>query len=78
MSCFSSYRVHFTYLNNFFFSCYVNGWNKFGSEVENAEYISISSKVFLGFISPNRSYNDHIALKFLNRLRLKLSHLRET
>ena len=72
---------HTNYFTNTFFPYCVSEWNKLGKELRNATSISSFKKSLLVFIRPKSHpvYNivDPIGLKFLSRLRLNLSHLRE-
>ena len=72
------YRANTNYFKNSFSP---NEWNKLGCEIRNSKSISIFKKSLLGFIRPNSSsvYNIHdpIGLKYLTRLRVNISHLRE-
>ena len=59
----------------------MNEWNRLSPEIRNSKCIYVFKKLLLKFIRPNAYdvYNIHdpIGLKFLTRLRLRLSHLRE-
>ena len=78
------FRVPFSnsnYFTNTFFPYCVGEWNKLGRELRNATSISSFKNSLQVFIRPKSriAYNivDPIGLKFLSRLRLNLSHLRE-
>ena len=72
---------HTNYFSNSFFPYCVSEWNKLGRELRNTTSISSFKKALLVFIRPKSHsvFNiiDPIGLKFLSRLRLNLSHLRE-
>ena len=69
------------YYSNTFFPFCVNKWNSLNNAIRSSESINVFKKSLLQFIRPSRSaiYNVHdpIGLKYLTRLRLQLSHLRE-
>ena len=76
-----TYRANTDYFKNSFFPCSVNEWNKLDSDIRNSKSISIFKKSLLGFIPP-KSYsifniNDPKGIKYLTRLRLNFSHLRQ-
>ena len=72
---------HTEYYKNSFFPFCVNEWNKLDPSIRNSTSISIFKNALLKFIRPKRCpvYNifDPTGLKFLTRLRLNFSHLRE-
>ena len=77
-----TFRTSTEYFNNSFFPFCVNEWNtKLGEEIKNARSITKFKQFLLEFIRPrmNSIYNIHDpeGLKFLTRLRLNFSHLRE-
>ena len=78
---FSLYSVNSDYFKNSFFPFCVREWNKLGPEITNLKSVSLFKKSILSFIRANSFsvYNVHdpIGLKYLTRLRLNLSHLRE-
>ena len=59
----------------------MNEWNRLSPEIRNSKCIYVFKKLLLKFIRTNAYdvYNIHdpIGLKFLTRLRLRLSHLRQ-
>ena len=76
-----TYRANTDYFKNSFFPCSVNKWNKLDSDIRNSKSISIFKKSLLGFIRPNSysifNINDPKGIKYLTRLRLNFSHLRQ-
>ena len=78
---FSSIPVKTDYFANSFFPYTVNQWNRLDPSIRNSSNISIFKNALLKFIRPIPSnvfnVNDAVGLKFLTRLRLNLSHLRE-
>ena len=66
---------------NSFFPNVVKEWNALNTTTKNSESLSVFKKTFIKFIRPasNPIYNLHdpVGLKFLTRLRMSFSHLRE-
>ena len=75
------YRANTNYFKNSFFPYSVNEWNKLTCDIRNSNSILIFKISLLGFIRPNSysifNINDPKGLKYLTRLRLNFSHLRE-
>ena len=80
-SLFRNFKINTEYFKNSFFPYCVNEWNKLGLELRNSLSISKFKKDVLTFIRPKMcpvyKIHDPIGLKFLTRLRVNLSHLRE-
>ena len=78
---FRNFKINTEYFKNSFFPYCVNEWNKLGLELRNSLSISKFKKDVLTFIRPKMcpvyKIHDPIGLKFLTRLRVNLSHLRE-
>ena len=78
---FKNFRTRSDYFKNSFFPYCVNEWNKLAQGLKNSQTVLKFKKGLLAFIRPkmNPVYNIHdpIGLKFLTRLRVNFSHLRE-
>ena len=76
-----TYGANTDYFKTSFYPCSVNEWNKLGSEIRNSKSISLFKKSLFGFIRPNSysifNINDPKGIKYLTRLRLNFSHLRQ-
>ena len=74
-------NANHNFFKNSFFPSTIIEWNKLDSGLRKAESLSLFKTNILKFIrpSPNSVYNCHNpkGLKFITRLRLGLSHLRE-
>ena len=74
-------NANHNFFKNSFFPSTILEWNKLGPGLRKAESLSLFKTNILKFIqpSPNSVYNCHNpkGLKFITRLRLGLSHLRE-
>ena len=68
-------------LETHFFPCVIGEWNKLNSEIRRSGSCNIFRKSILNFIRPSASrvynINDVVGIKFMTRLRLGFSHLRE-
>ena len=69
------------FFKNTFFPSSIKEWNILDASIRNADSLSVFKNKILSFIgpSPNSVFNCHLpkGLKFLTRLRLGFSHLRE-
>ena len=69
------------YYKNSFFPYTTNEWNKLSPNLRSSQSLQVFKKALLDLIRPKQKpiFNifDPIGLKFLTRLRLNLSHLRE-
>ena len=78
---FSCLKQDIFFLKNCFFPSTILEWNKFDHNIRNSSSFSIFRKSILNFIRPcpNSLFNCHNpkGIKFIARLRLGLSHLRE-
>ena len=73
------FHTKHNFFKNSFFPSTVIEWNKLDPNLRSATSLSVFKKNFLKFIrpSPNSVFNCHKGIKYLTRLRLLLSHLRE-
>ena len=75
------FHTKFNFFKNSFFPSTVIEWNKLDPNLRSAASLSVFKKNLLKFIrpSPNSVFNCHNCkgIKYLTRLRLGLSHLRE-
>ena len=76
------FNVRHTFFRNSYFPSIVTEWNNLDKSIRNSESFSIFKKNILKFIrpSPNSIFNCHNSkgVKLLTRLRLGLSHLRDS
>ena len=74
------FNVKHNYFKNSFFPSTVIEWNKWGSNIRNAESLALFEKRIMAFIRPfaksTFQCHDLKGLKLITRLRLWLSHLR--
>ena len=74
-------RVNNDYYGNTFFPFGVDQWNNLNHGIRTSESITVFKKYLLQFIRPSGSQVNNIhdsnGLKYLTRLRLEFSHLRE-
>ena len=77
---FSFFAKHDYFKNSFFLSA-ITEWNKLDCYIRNADSFKVFKKRLLSFIRPvpNSIYNIHNPLggKYLTRLRIRFSHLKE-
>ena len=75
------FKTRHTFLKNAFFPSTIIEWNKLDHNIRNSSSFNIFRKSILKFIRPsaNSLFNCHNpkGIKFITRLRLGLSHLRE-
>ena len=75
------FRVNHEYFKNTFYPSAVLEWNKLDSFIRTSETFMLFKKRILKFIrpKPNSIFNIHnpVGIKYLTRLRLVLSHLKE-
>ena len=75
------FKTRHTFLKNCFFPSTIIEWNKLDHNIRNSSSFNIFRKSILKFIRPsaNSLFNCHNpkGIKFITRLRLGLSHLRE-
>ena len=75
------FRFNYNFFKNSFFPSVIAEWNNLDLGIRNSESINIFKKSILNFIRPipNSTFNCHNprGIKFITRLRLGLSHLRE-
>ena len=75
------FRFNHNFFKNSFFPSVIAEWNNLDFGIRNSESINIFKKSILNFIRPipNSTFNCHNSrgIKFITRLRLGLSHLRE-
>ena len=74
-------KQDFTFLKNSFFPSTIIEWNKLDHNIRNSSSFNIFRKSILKFIRPSANSlfncNNPKEIKFITRLRLGLSHLRE-
>ena len=75
------FKTKHEFFKNTFFPSSIKEWNILDVSIRNADSLSVFKNKILSFIrpSPNSVFNCHLpeGLKFLTRLRLGFSHLRE-
>ena len=75
------FKARHTFLKNSFFLSTITEWNKLDQKIKKASSFNIFRKSIVKFIRPsaNSSFNRHNprGIKFITRLGLDLSHLRE-
>ena len=76
-----SFFVKHDYFKNSCFSSAITEWNKLDCYISNADSFDVFKKCILSFIRPmpNSIYNIHnpLGVKYLKRLRIGFSHLKE-
>ena len=77
----NSDNIPFFFAKNSFFPSAITEWNKLDCYIRNADSFKVFKKRLLSFIRPvpNSIYNIHNPLggKYLTRLRIRFSHLKE-
>ena len=75
------FKARHTFLKNSFFPSTIIEWNKLDHNIRNSNSFNIFRKSILKFIRPsvNNLFNSHNpkGIKFITKLRLGLSHLRQ-
>ena len=75
------FNIKHNFFKNSFFPSVIAEWNKLDSDIRNLNSLSLFKSRILKFIRPNPNsiFNCHNpkAIKYLSRIRLGLSHLRE-
>ena len=78
---FNSFSCRTEYFKNSLFPSIIGEWNKLKYEIRRSGSYNIFRKPHLNFIRPSTSkfynINDTIGIKFITRLHLDFSHLRE-
>ena len=76
-----SFFIKHDYFKNSFFPSAITEWNKLDCYISNADSFEVFKKRLLSFIRPmpNSIYNIHnpLGVKYLTRLRIGFSHLKE-
>ena len=76
-----SFFAKHDYFKNSFFPSAITEWNKLDCYIRNADLFKVFEKYLLNFIRPmlNSIYNIHdpLGVKYLTRLRIGFSHLKE-
>ena len=76
-----SFFAKHDYLKNSFFPSAVTEWNKLDCYIGNADSFKVFKKHLLSFIKPMSnsiySIHNHLGVKYLTRLRIGFSHLKE-